>query len=151
MTVKKIIELQDTTGKFYLLRQGLFYRGYNQAAAFLHESLGYLLMLKEVKSCGKRLFYAGFPSGALDKITEMVRKHSGTIEEYTENSLVISGILIPYNEASLLSDVRQHTCLVGKAKKTVFDEIANFNLMCHTPIECMNFIAYLQKRIKTAS
>jgi len=70
MTIKEIIELQDSTGHLYLLRQRLFYRGYNQAAAFLSDAFGYRLLSKEVKSCGKKLFYVGSPAIAKNKVIE---------------------------------------------------------------------------------
>ena len=72
MTVKEAIALQDTTGSLYLLRQGLFYRGYNQSAAFLNEVFGWQVLSKEVKSCGKRVFYVGFPASSRDQVVETV-------------------------------------------------------------------------------
>ena len=123
MTIKEIIELQDSTEHLYLLRQGLFYRGYNQAAAFLSDAFGYRLLSKEVKSCGKRLFYVGFPAIAKDKVIESVSKGGGLMEQNGDDVLVISGITVSYDESVLLSMVK--TPRVRPSKKDCIESEGN--------------------------
>ena len=153
MTIKEIIELQDTTGHLYLLRQGLFYRGYNQTAAFLSNTLGYRLFSREVKSCGgKRLFYVGFPATAKEKVFESAKKQGGVIEQSSDNVLVISGISIMYDESALSLSVQTPSGSKGKRaarreESSLAADITDFNLTGSTPMECMNFIARLQDRL----
>lgn len=158
MSIKEVIELQDATKRLYLLRQGLFYRGYNQAAAFLAETFGYRLFRKEIKTCGKQVFYVGFPAISKSKICEAVRQQGGTLEQDDNGCMVISGIERTYNEAALLGGVstprvRQPTKQRSSESssenlRSVANEIMGFDLMRSTPMECLAFLSALQKRLK---
>lgn len=144
MTVKEIIKLQRDSGNLFLHRQGLFFRGYNETAAFLHKALGYQLKVKEIKSCGGEVFYVGFPAVSIDKIVSIVNQYGGSVEGYDISTMIISDITLSYDENTLQPEVKsQH-----KKRLNLANEIEAFNIMSHTPVDCMCFIADLQERLK---
>ena len=157
MNIKKIIELQNKGDQLYLLRQGLFYRGYNQAAAYLHKIMGYQVMSKESKACGKRICYVGFPVNAFDKVKLNVREQGVKIEKKTDNSWLITGVSVAFNETEWINQTRilpqsrtkneNFTVL----EKKLFREIVEFSLYTNTPLECVRFIAYLQDQLREFS
>lgn len=77
MTIKEILKQQDDSGDIYLISQGLFFRGYNQGAAFLHEAFGYRILSREMKSCCGRVFYAGFPATNAKAMTDKALSRGG--------------------------------------------------------------------------
>lgn len=142
MTVKEIIELQDATGRLYLLRQGLFYRGYNQAAALLNTLFNYQVKEKNVISCGRNVFYAGFPALAEEKVVERILKQGGVMSQFEKGVLEISGIPVFYDELTLSGIVenfrhrRAEKEIHSEKEQALAVEIAGFNLLENTPLEC---------------
>ena len=105
---------------------------------------------------GKKLFYAGFPAIAREKIVKSVKSSGGAVKQNDDNILVISGISIPYDKQALFSSASIPS---GSKKKQVSiwkelslaADITDFNLTDSTPVECMNFISLLQKRLNSAA
>lgn len=73
MTIKDVLDYQQRSGHIILIRQGLFFRGYNESACLLSNTFGYLIKSREIKSCGCKVHYVGFPSSSLDKVLMMLR------------------------------------------------------------------------------
>ena len=71
MTIHYLLDHQQESGHFCLLRQGLFFRAYNESALLLHELFGYQIKCKESKSCGQILYYVGFPASVIDRVMEL--------------------------------------------------------------------------------
>ena len=66
MTIHYLLNHQQESRHFCLLRQGLFFRAYNESALLLHELFGYQIKCKESKSCGQILILCRF-SGIGDR------------------------------------------------------------------------------------
>lgn len=67
MTIKELLNNhQCNTGHLCLIRQSLFFRGYNQSVAILCELMGYQVKAKKVLSCGEMVFYVGFPASVAE-------------------------------------------------------------------------------------
>ena len=153
MTIKEAIELQDTTGNLYLIRQGLFYRGYNQSAVFLSEVFGCQVLTKEVKSCDRRVFYVGFPASFKNQIVETIVLRGGIFENNADDLLVISGITFLYDEIALSLKAKPPRRRSTRNKNhreyelSLADEIIGFDLTGSTPVDCMNFIGRLQAQL----
>lgn len=150
MTIKELLNHQCDTGHLCLIRQGLFFRGYNQAAAMLSELMGYQVKAKEVLSCGEKLFYVGFPASATEKVVEKVVASGGLVVRRDEQLIEFSGVEVQYDEASLLEKViasqpRTKAKTKNSTEKTLAEQVVEFDLTNNTPVECMNFIARLQQ------
>lgn len=150
MTIKELLRHQHHTGHLCLIRQGLFFRGYNRAASMLHDLMGYQVKTKEVLSCGEKLFYVGFPASVAEKVVEKVIASGGGVVRRDEQLIEFSGIEVEYNEASLLektttSQPRTKAKTQNSTEKNIVEQVAKFDLTNSTPMECMNFIARLQQ------
>lgn len=153
MTIKEVIECQRSTGNMLFLRQGLFYRGYNQSAALLNALFGYRVKCKEIKSCGGKVFYVGFPASVAGKVVEQIVSDGGTVVRVDDGLIEVGSAGICYDESLLAAkaeparESRRATQTTGRPA-TLIGQIVAFDLQRHTPIDCMNFISALQQQLR---
>ena len=72
MKVKEIIEIENTNiNNINLLKEGIFWRAYNQSAMRLVNNLKPLkIICRYVKTVNEEIFYCGFPESSLATIRE---------------------------------------------------------------------------------
>ena len=58
MSIKEVLAHQQSSGNIILIRQGLFFRGYNESAYFLSKAMGYMIKSRDIKTCGCKVYYA---------------------------------------------------------------------------------------------
>ncbi|MCC8187979.1 MAG: hypothetical protein LIP08_10905 [Bacteroides sp.] len=162
MGVKEVLNKQETTGHLFLVRQGLFLRGYNSGALMLEKLLGYKAQRVFLKVCAAEVCIAGFPSQNLSRVLATVEKAGGKIVMQNEQTVEIEGLDYPctpeiirqYPEKEPLSPVA--TTLPGTSsvprkqevttvEKIITRRVLDYNLSASTPMEAMLFLSALQK------
>ncbi|MCD7935925.1 MAG: hypothetical protein LUG98_03620 [Tannerellaceae bacterium] len=157
MEIKELIEKQEKTGHIFLVRQGLFLRGYNSGARMLEHLLGYKVTRISLKSYGGEVCVAGFPSDRADRVIEAIRKQGGEIVEKTDCQLEIGGLNytctpeeIAYYEIKEKKGhkVKEPVNIVHQEEKILARKVLGFNLSAATPLEAMLFLHEIQKEFK---
>ena len=176
MTVKEIVAMElSNTESIYLLREGLFYRAYNQSAMRMVLYLkAYKVNHKFVKTVQQEIFYIGFPSASLSSIKSLaIDKGFQVVEpadsnELVGSSIVINGILgmeedypawiacqlkpaVLVPESSLDDDsvhCPETVSLAQEREYNVIKQIEDFCIENATPMEALLFINQLKQRIR---
>ncbi len=163
MGVKEVLNKQETTGHVFLVRQGLFLRGYNSGALMLEKLLGYKAQRVFLKVCNSEVCIAGFPSQNLPRVLAAVEKAGGKIVMQNEQIVEIEGL----HYTCTPEIIRQHpekeqlslgatTTLPGTSpmprqqetttvEKIITRRVLEYNLSVSTPMEAMLFLSALQK------
>lgn len=173
MTVKEIVAMElSNADSIYLLREGLFYRAYNQSAMRMVLYMKtYKVNHKFVKTVQQEIFYIGFPSASLTAIKIQALQNGWEMAEQDEivgNSIVIKGIsgkeedypswaacqletsvLVP---ESLLDNDSVHcpktVFLAPDLGFSVIQQLEDFCIENATPMEALLFINQLKQRIR---
>ena len=90
MTVKEIIELEEhNTDKIYLLKEGIFYRAYNESAMRLSSSFKpYQIHSKYIKNVNQTIYYCGFPLIVLEKLKEWAKTNGYGFAEEEKQAVI---------------------------------------------------------------
>ncbi len=163
MGVKELIEKQEATGHIFLIRQGLFLRGYNSGALMLEALLGYKAQRMYLKICKGEVCAAGFPSSNLDRVIAEVKRQGGMIVDQTEGLVEISGLDYPCTQ-EVIRQHREKERFVPAAfpekhcrepdipvlealpyEKIVAQRVLSYNLSDSTPLEALLFLNSIQK------
>lgn len=120
MTERELIQQQQELGdsRFLVTRSGKFFSAYGCGAFALARATGYRVMHRQRKG-GNFVLTTGFPESHVGKVMEQIIAAGGKIDRQDDGSFVFSGI----------------------------DGILSFDLSRSTPMDAMNFIDLLQKRI----
>ena len=152
MVIKEVLASQQSSGNFILMRQGLFFRCYNESASLLRQAMGYVVKRKYLKSCGCKVYYVGFPWLNLDKVLSVLQSQGGVVVRRDDNLVELSGLSVVYNEAEMDAlAVESAPCEEeGGGEPFLASKILNFNISSATPIECMIFLHSLQKGLQNS-
>lgn len=147
MTEKELIEKQAATENrtVYLMKAGLFFHAYNAGAYVLARVMGYRIKRK-IRKGGTEILTAGFPVDSLEKVTSCLEEAGGTVVRHSDRWVEVSGL-----------DGSPEDALVDKAETTFRgksdpseqwkQEILTFDLVRATPLEAMNFLDGIQKKM----
>ena len=143
MTERELIQQQQELGdsRFLVTRSGKFFSAYGCGAFALARATGYRVMHRQRKG-GNFVLTTGFPESHVGKVMEQIIAAGGKIDRQDDGSFVFSGI--DGSEAEGGQD--------RKGSKSSYDNslqamILSFDLSRSTPMDAMNFIDLLQKRI----
>lgn len=153
-----LIKQQAATG-ILLLREGLFWRGYEQSAYVLHRMFGFKPTKKLVKRVGQEVVSVGFPVQSLSKYfpdvqpagNEILCEVQGEAAAFTEQNYTVWKASLPLRESKPVvhSEDRQSSDTAQQAGcddiQRLLDRIRAFPLERSTPIECMNFVAEIKE------
>ena len=118
----------------------------------LYDTMGYMLKVKDIKSCGCKVFYVGFPASALDKVLSELKQQGGLVVRKDDNIVELSGISVIYDEARMNHNAVEAILKVDEISKldSLKRELSLASHIGATPIECMIFIDLLQKKIQSS-
>ena len=155
MTEKEILQQQETNGQtaFYLIAVGMFYHAYGCGAFALSRATGYRVLRKQRKRGD--ILVCGFPTSQLDTALQRIREAGGEVEQTGEKTFLFRGLDGTADE-KLIAEQKPQT--VTSPPKDVpqseapfswlVDELLSFNLSLSTPMDAMNLIARLQRRLR---
>ena len=155
MTEKEVLQQQENNGQkaFYLIAVGIFYHAYGCGAFALSRATGYRVLCKHRK--GGDILVCGFPANQLDSVLQRIREAGGEVEQTGEKTFLFRGLDGTADEA-LIAEPKPQT--VTSPTKDVpqsevsfswlADELLSFNLSLSTPMDAMNLIASLQRRLR---
>ncbi len=163
MGVKELIQKQESTGHIFLIRQGLFLRGYNEGALMLEKLLGYKAQRMYLKTCKTEVCVAGFPSSNLDRVIATVERAGGAVADQTDGVVEICGLNYPCTPEIILrykekekfmssASVEKH-CRAPDLplpetlpyERIVAQRVLSYNLSDSTPLEALLFLNSIQK------
>lgn len=152
MTENELILKQRECGDtlFVATRSGRFYHAYDCGAFALARATGYHVMRRPRRG-GTFVLTAGFPESRLENVLERIEAAGGRIERRDADCFVFSGI-DGSADGTLVSEQKpaEPRGESGGAKGTgggLREEILSFDLSRSTPMDAMNFIDTLQKRL----
>ena len=161
MTVKEIIEQElKNKNSIYLLKEGIFWRVYNQSAMRLCSYLqSYKVNVKYIKKVQQDLYYCGFPDAFLDKIIQKAKEKGYETNQINEKQIEIKNIAndsINYDEWRNTHNKAISIAIVSeppeeyqekKGKTEALEKIREFQLENSTPIQTMLFVQQLKQMI----
>ena len=159
MDYLQILIKQHAATGILLLREGLFWRGYEQSAYVLHRMFGFKPTKKLVKRVGQEVVSVGFPVQSLSKYfpdvqpagNEILCEVQGEAAAFTEQNYTVWKASLPLRESKPVvhSEDRQSSDTAQQAGcddiQRLLDRIRAFPLERSTPIECMNFVAEIKE------
>jgi len=90
---EKIAQELNNENSIYLLKEGIFWRAYNQSATrFVNNLKPLKIICKHIKKVKQEIFYCGFPESSLDNIWEKAIEKGFQITETNEKKIIISGV-----------------------------------------------------------
>lgn len=155
MTIKELLAHQQQSHHICLIKQGLFFRAYNQGAVLLNQLLGYQIKYKQSKSCGAVLYYVGFPSSVADRVTAKVIEQGGGVVKYEDNYIEYSGFEVDYDTelktvavASKPKEKQKALSADSADNVSIEGMLRQYDTSNTTPLEALQFIAHLQEKLK---
>lgn len=154
MTENELVQRQQEYGdkRFVVTKSGKFFSAYGCGAFALARATGYRVTRRQRKG-GHFVLTTGFPESRIENVLEQIVACGGKIVEQDTDGFVFSGIDGSEDE-KLISDQKPAVPRHGKEnKKQVGNDslqalILSFDLSRSTPMEAMNFIDRIQKRIQ---
>ena len=78
---EQVLQRQQSSGKYFLVLQGNFYRAYNEAAFALHRVTGYKVFQKQ--GAGDEAYYQlGFNMKQIDDVIAKIEQQGGTVTRF---------------------------------------------------------------------
>ena len=155
MTEKEILQQQESNGQkaFYLMAVGMFYHAYGCGAFALSRATGYRVLRKHRKHGD--ILVCGFPANQLDTVLQRIREAGGEVEPAGEKAFLFHG-LDGTADDRLIAEQKPQTVISPQKEKPLseasfswlVDELLSFNLSLSTPMDAMNLIARLQRRLR---
>ena len=153
MTEKEVLDLQAECGnqEYFMILVGSFIHAYGHGAFALSRATGYQVRRKHRRELGEVLT-TGFNVAQLDAVRERIFAAGGEMETVDKKTWIFRGI-DGTPDPGMVSEPRlvAQTAPNHAPKKGgewLADEVRRFNLSQSTPLDAMNFIASLQRRIK---
>lgn len=78
---EQVLQRQQSSGKFFLVLQGNFYRAYNEAAFALHRVTGYKVFQKQGAG-GEAYYQLGFNMKQIDDVIAKIEQQGGTVTRF---------------------------------------------------------------------
>ena len=175
MTEREILEKQEENGNqaFYLVQKGIFYDAYGHGAFALARATGYKVMKKHRKAGD--IVQAGFGVQQLNKVIGKIEEAGGSVEMIDDKTFVFSGIDGTPDE-SMVQEPESNRCKALPPNRSLFHTgevglpirniaaddgvilgsgyawlamaVSSFPLSSSTPLDAMQFIGDLQRKIK---
>ncbi len=150
MTEKEVLQQQDVNQQkaFYLIAVGMFYHAYGCGAFALARATGYRVLHKHRKHGD--ILVCGFPANQLDTVLQRIREAGGEVEQTAEKTFLFRGLDGTLDESMIAAPTPDPSPFRGGVGGGVWlaDELLSFNLSLSTPMDAMNLIARLQKRLR---
>lgn len=154
MTENELVQRQQEYGdkRFVVTKSGKFFSAYGCGAFALARATGYRVMRRQRKG-GHFVLTTGFPEGRIENVLEQIVACGGRIEERSEESFIFSGIDGRWDETLVVEQKptesrKEKNNGLRTDENNLHDLILSFDLSRSTPMEAMNFIDRLQKRIQ---
>lgn len=162
---EKIAQELNNENSIYLLKEGIFWRAYNQSAMRLVNNLKSLKIIRKyIKKAGQEIFYCGFPESSLPDILKKAVDEGFIVTEINDKKIVISGVLNHDDYKNWMENQPQAPLLNPLPKReratdeflnkkngtgsTIIQQIQNYPLENATPLETMLFVQKLKQSIK---
>jgi hypothetical protein len=155
MTEKEILQQQETNGQksFYLIAVGMFYHAYGCGAFALSRATGYRVLRKHRKHGD--ILTCGFPVNQLEMVLQRIREADGEVEQTGEKTFLFRGLdgtpderLIEEQKPQIATSPSKEVLQPEASFSWLANELLSFNLSLSTPMDAMNLIARLQKRLR---
>ena len=165
MTEKEILQQQESNGQkaFYLIAVGMFYHACGNGAFALSRATGYRVLRKHRKHGD--ILVCGFPANQLDTVLQRIREAGGEVEQTGDKAFLFRGldgtaddglIAEPKNNPTPNPSPLRGGEFMGLSSSRggefggdwLADELLSFNLSLSTPMDAMNLIACLQRRLR---
>lgn len=158
MTEKEILELEkDNYTTIHLHLVGIFWRAYQRSAlGFCKEVRPYKMNVRSNKRQRTVVSFLGFPDSALQEIlavcehTRVDDSHITLPMEYLSDEEVAE-TLPGYNDLPEKNGTGGTSAVAAPEKKNLYSRLSGqimaFPLHSSTPLECMEFIAGLQRQL----
>lgn len=78
---EQVLQRQQSSGKYFLVLQGNFYRAYNDAAFALHRVRGYKVFQKQGAG-GEAYYQLGFNMKQIDDVIAKIEQQGGTVTRF---------------------------------------------------------------------
>lgn len=78
---EQVLQRQQSSGKYFLVLQGNFYRAYNEAAFALHRVTGYKVFQKQGAG-GETYYQLGFNMKQIDDVIAKIEQQGGTVTRF---------------------------------------------------------------------
>lgn len=155
MTEKEILQEQETNNQkaFYLIAVGMFYHAYGNGAFALARATGYRVLRKHRKHGD--ILTCGFPVNQLEMVLQRIREADGEVEQTGEKTFLFRGLdgtpddkLIAEQKPQIAISPSKEVLQPEASFSWLANELLSFNLSLSTPMDAMNLIARLQKRLR---
>lgn len=155
MTEKEILQQQDANQQtaFYLIAVGMFYHAYGCGAFALSRATGYRVLRKHRKHSD--ILTCGFPVNQLEMVLQRIREADGEVEQTGEKTFLFRGLdgtpderLIEEQKPQIAISPSKEVLQPEASFSWLANELLSFNLSLSTPMDAMNLIARLQKRLR---
>ena len=155
MTEKEILQQQDANQQTacYLIAVGMFYHAYGCGAFALSRATGYRVLRKHRKHSD--ILTCGFPVNQLEMVLQRIREADGEVEQTGEKTFLFRGLdgtpderLIEEQKPQIAISPSKEVLQPEASFSWLANELLSFNLSLSTPMDAMNLIARLQKRLR---
>ena len=154
MKIKEIILLEEgNKSQVFLLKEGMFWRVYNQSAFLFTKYVKALKLTKKFyKVVDREMLYGGFPDTVLTKV---LHSTDGVFTVLEQQEKLIKLVLIDeqkyIKEAVFIEWFSELKCQVPQKKQLTCEalvrDIQAFSILESTPIESQLFLVQLQKQV----
>jgi hypothetical protein len=158
MEISGIIFIEEgNTNSIHLYKEGSFWKAYEHSAyLFVKHIKSYQTRLRYYKNIGQEVISIGFPDIALPTILEesnMIQQSETQVTLRLKEELVIEDFLVWKTQTPLTVIQKASKQEQNKTEQDSYLSISilSFPVANKTPIECMQFIAELQKQLKIES
>jgi len=147
MEILQILTIErNNKGDINLLKEGLFWRAYEQSAFLFSSHIkAYSVRKKFYKNVGCAVVYLGFPDSVLESLLSKLEK---TIVK-NEKHIIIKAY--EYEQECFenwKSGIETNNNNIILQHNDIVNSISQFDILNKTPFECQQFLVNLQNEIK---
>ena len=149
MTIQQKIALVSDPTKFYLFKEGAFYKVYNQNAMWFTTHVKPYKV--KVKFVNQFVYVVGFPMHAVTT-NGFVSKGLSLLEE--QNSFICYQCKIDSAEqeylqwCNQLQEIDRNNTALAEKQTMVLQKINRFDVVNSTPVQCLAFVSALKGMLK---
>jgi DNA mismatch repair ATPase MutS len=148
MTESEVIAEQAKGNSCFLIKIGMFYHAYNEGAYALAKITGYKVKTKQRKRLGT-IYVLGFPISQLPKIITKIKENNGNITRNTDDVVEFEGIDTSVTSVEVVA--AENTYVESEkydVKEMVLRELREYDLSNSSPMDAINFIAKLKRKLQ---